>query len=110
MAIHTNTFAWRIPWTEEPGGPQSMGLQRVTTMTPGEPPQPKESDCHCVELVMFLVNTDPRPVHLHGTPTPLCLGVKVKVLVAQLCLTLGNPIDCSLLGFCPKLKSEELEK
>ena len=25
----TNTLAWRIPWTEEPGRLQSMGLQRV---------------------------------------------------------------------------------
>ena len=29
MAIHSSTVAWRIPWTEEPGGLQSMGLQRV---------------------------------------------------------------------------------
>ena len=29
MAIHSSTIAWKIPWTEEPGGLQSMGLQRV---------------------------------------------------------------------------------
>ena len=29
MATHSNILAWRIPWTEEPGGVQSMGLQRV---------------------------------------------------------------------------------
>ena len=29
MAIHSNIVAWRIPWTEEPGGLQSMGSQRV---------------------------------------------------------------------------------
>ena len=29
MAIHSSTLAWKIPWTEEPGGLQSMGLQRV---------------------------------------------------------------------------------
>ena len=29
MATHYSTLAWRIPWTEEPGGLQSMGLQRV---------------------------------------------------------------------------------
>ena len=29
MATHSSTFAWRIPWMEEPGGPQSMGSQRV---------------------------------------------------------------------------------
>jgi len=30
MATHSNVLAWRIPWTEEPGGLQSMGLQRVS--------------------------------------------------------------------------------
>ena len=29
MASHSSILAWRIPWTEEPGGPQSMGSQRV---------------------------------------------------------------------------------
>ena len=29
VAIHSSTLAWRIPWTEEPGRLQSMGLQRV---------------------------------------------------------------------------------
>ena len=29
METHCSTLAWRIPWTEEPGGLQSMGLQRV---------------------------------------------------------------------------------
>ena len=29
MATHFNILAWRTPWTEEPGGPQSMGSQRV---------------------------------------------------------------------------------
>ena len=29
MAPHSRTLAWEIPWTEEPGGLQSMGSQRV---------------------------------------------------------------------------------
>ena len=29
MATHANTFVWEIPWTEELGGLQSMGSQRV---------------------------------------------------------------------------------
>ena len=29
MATHSRILAWRIPWTEEPGGLQSMGSQRV---------------------------------------------------------------------------------
>ena len=28
VATHSSILAWRIPWTEEPGGLQSMGLQR----------------------------------------------------------------------------------
>ena len=28
-ATHSSILAWRIPWTEEPGGVQSIGLQRV---------------------------------------------------------------------------------
>ena len=29
MATHSSIFAWKIPWTEKPGGLQSMGSQRV---------------------------------------------------------------------------------
>ena len=29
IATHSSILAWRIPWTEEPGGLQSMELQRV---------------------------------------------------------------------------------
>ena len=29
MATHSSTLAWKIPWAEEPGGLQSMGLLRV---------------------------------------------------------------------------------
>ena len=31
MATHSSILAWKIPWTEEPGGLQSMGPQRVDT-------------------------------------------------------------------------------
>ena len=31
MAIYSSILAWRIPWTEEPGGLQSMGLQKNRT-------------------------------------------------------------------------------
>ena len=30
MATHSSILAWIIPWAEEPGGLESMGLQRVT--------------------------------------------------------------------------------
>ena len=31
MATHSNILAWRISWTEEPGGLQAMGLQKSRT-------------------------------------------------------------------------------
>ena len=34
MATHSSILAWRIPWTEEPGGLQSMGSQSQTQLKP----------------------------------------------------------------------------
>ena len=31
MAIHSSILAWRIPWTEDPGGLESMGSQELDT-------------------------------------------------------------------------------
>ena len=31
MATHSNILAWRIPWTEEPGGLQFMGSKELDT-------------------------------------------------------------------------------
>ena len=33
MTTHSSILAWRISWTEEPGGLQSTGLQRIGQMT-----------------------------------------------------------------------------
>ena len=46
MATHSSVPAWRIPWTEEPGRPQSMGPQRAghdsgTKRTPSESARPR---------------------------------------------------------------------
>ena len=37
MAPHSSTLAWKIPWTEEPGGLQSMGSHPMDCSTPGFP-------------------------------------------------------------------------
>ena len=34
MAIHSSILAWKIPWTEEPGGLQSIGVTKSQTSTP----------------------------------------------------------------------------
>ena len=33
MSTHSSILAWRIPWTEEPGGLQSVGLQSQTRLS-----------------------------------------------------------------------------
>ena len=33
MAIHSSSLSWRIPWTEDPGGLQSMGSQNRTQLS-----------------------------------------------------------------------------
>ena len=38
MATHSSILAWRIPWTEEPGGVQSIGSQRSDTAEGTEHP------------------------------------------------------------------------
>ena len=38
MSNHSDSLAWKIPWTEEPGGLQSMGLQRVGHNLATKPP------------------------------------------------------------------------
>ena len=67
MAAHSSILIWRIPWTEEPGGLQSMGFSRQEYWS-GLP--------------------FPSPVHER----------KSENEVTQLCLTLSDPIDCSLPG------------
>ena len=38
MATHSSILAWEIPWTEEPGGLQSLGLKELDKTTPPPPP------------------------------------------------------------------------
>ena len=46
MATHSSILAWRIPWTEEPGGLRSMGLQRVRHDLATKPPPPPQKELH----------------------------------------------------------------
>ena len=68
MATHTSILAWKIPWTEEPGRLQSIGLQRVG-----------------------------RDWGTSLSLSPV-LERKVKVKLAQLCPTLCDPMDYIIHG------------
>ena len=49
MATHSSILTWEIPWTEEFGGPQYMGLQRVghDLVTEQQQHSHSLSLCHC---------------------------------------------------------------
>ena len=67
MAIHCSVLAWEIPWTEEPNGLQSVGLQRVRCDFPTEHTHTKHPARH-----RDLINTS-----LPLTCRTGCLGGKV---------------------------------
>ena len=54
MAAHSSVFAWRIPWTEEPGGLQSMRLQVVRHDLATENIARPCADCMLPSLQIFL--------------------------------------------------------
>ena len=62
MATHSSTLAWKIPWTEQPGGLQSMGsLSRIRlsdfTFTFHFPPLEKEMATHSSVLAWRIPGT-----------------------------------------------------
>ena len=77
MAIHSSVLAWEIPCTEDPGGLQSMGLQKV---------RPALATEHCVYTSMLrsqFISPSPSPavstvcslcVHLHCCPADRFIG------------------------------------
>ena len=57
MATHSSILAWRIPWTEEPGGLQSMGSQRVvhdwSDLVPASSDRFSSSFPICIPFILF---------------------------------------------------------
>ena len=54
MAIHTSILAWRIPWTKEPGGLQSIGFQRIG------------HDCSNLACTEFITTVHELKAYLHS--------------------------------------------
>ena len=54
MATPSSILAWRIPWTEEPDGLQSIGLQKVKWLNEHTLPSPVLS-CHYVKYIIFSI-------------------------------------------------------
>ena len=117
MAPHSSTLAWKIPWTEEPGRLQSMGLRSQTrlsnfTFTFHFHALEKEMATHSSVLawriskdrgawwaaVYGVAQSRTRLKRLSSSSYPLSLPSFLRVSVVQSCLTLCNPMDCSLPG------------
>ena len=81
MATHSSILAWRIQWTEEPSGLPSMGSQRI-------------SHNWASKSIFYIFSK--LLVHYHFILSYWTIQFSS---VAQLCLTLCNPMDCSTPGF-----------
>ena len=60
MATHSSTLAWDVPWTEEPGGLQSMGSQRVR--------HDRATSLSLFTFMRWRRKWQPTPVFLPGNP------------------------------------------
>ena len=116
MATHSNILAWRIPWTVEPGGLPSIGLQRVRREWSylalehwREVETSKYRHCHWICPAQDCLATVARPnINLKVNASFLLNPVSFHILrfskvhsdlqFTQLCPTLCDPIDCSPPG------------
>ena len=71
MATHSSTLAWKIPWTEEPGGLQSMWLQKTWTAA-----------ATAKSLQLCLTLSDPIDGSPPGSPIPGILQARILEWVA----------------------------
>ena len=90
MATHSTILAWGIPWTEEPGRVQFVGLARVGCNLATKPPPP---------LLRWLYDISPysiEVVNYMSSFSNVCFLFKMKV--TQLYLTLCDSMDFILPG------------
>ena len=107
MATHSSILAWRIPWTEEPGGLRSMGSQRVghdwETNTYGNLKNLKE-ECWSFLILPYLPTSHP----IRSTSTQgyrlflniICPGNTMRYLLAHLLSIRTIPVPCLSITFC----------
>ena len=98
MATHYSILAWRIPWTGEPGGLQSMKLQRVrhdwatrealASHIPYHIPLISNSCCFCLLNISLSCPAFPSPM----------TNMRCCAKSLQSCPTLCDPAYCSLPG------------
>ena len=98
VAPHSSVLAWEIPWTEEPGGLQSMGWQKSQTQLSSNNNKHQHVIVNLEQKKTtnkFSQKSITITLLISSFPTSLSLDLLVKV--AQSCLTLCDPTDHSPL-------------
>ena len=72
MAINSNIFPWEIPWTEEPGRPPTMGLQKVGNDLATKQQLQSLQLCHL-----------PLSLFVHPMATVTCFPLKIEQYMNQ---------------------------
>ena len=92
MATHPSSLAWRIPWTEEPGGLQSMGCKSQTRLTWAESDMPERLSTH----TKFMLSLTNNIVCSHRSPTHVLFSdLPCRLSEQRLTAQAVHP-DCSL--------------
>ena len=82
MAAHSSILAWEVPWTEEPGGLQSMGSQRHDIVSKQQ---------HCIYWLLSLIpnfQTSPFPPPVPVAATSLLSMSVTLCFIARFCCIL----------------------
>ena len=77
MATHSSILAWEIPWTEEPGGLQSMGCKESEALI-----DPANTQSICLKKK----NTNSKHTHAHGDKMTEGTRPPLSLLYIQTCL------------------------
>ena len=96
MATHSSILAWKIPWTEEPGGLQSVGSQSRTWVSThaGSPHTEGQSQCRGLEALWYQTPASDPSLHVHSKSSAFQSSRQVLPVVPgpRLCLSKCWPL------------------
>ena len=90
MATHSSILAWRIPWTEEPGGLQSMGYKSQTRLTWAESDMPERLSTHTKFMLSFTGTFTTSSICCEAVYISKCLQFPPCASLKKKKLTLSN--------------------
>ena len=103
MATHSRIFAWRIPWTEEPGELQFMGLQRVESDTTERLPKVLYRLAPAYLIVLISHNLSPHDTTItQPSFCSLAPGSRSLHLLSLRSIHLGHSASLPLAAFAPR--------